>query len=443
MELHSLGAAQTVTGSKHLLKTQSGDVLIDCGLFQGLGAKNPAQVPVELSKVSAIILTHGHLDHCGYIPKLVKHGFHGPIFTTLQTAEIAKLIMSDNAKIQADQNRRKNKKTDKESEKTKPLYDLNDVAQTIPLFNIHKWGETIQWKGLTIRLESAGHILGASSVKIEEAGKSIVFSGDLGRYGDSIMPDPAGFSNADAVVMECTYGDRLHDKLSSPESDLISVLKDAKNKTSTVLIPAFSVARSQNIMYYLANIFNKHKELKIPVFVDSALTLAVTKLYESFDDFHKISKKDFTSIHHHMTFVEFESQRERLEKDTESKIILTASGMLTGGRSPYYLKNLGTNKNNILMLVGYQAEGTLGRKIVEGEREFEDADEKLKWLGEVFISKAFSSHADQQELLKWRSQISGLSKTFLVHGEQKSLEHMQNLIGPSAVIVDALESYTI
>tara|TARA_R110000868_G_scaffold155691_8_gene382258 strand:+ start:6067 stop:7398 length:1332 start_codon:yes stop_codon:yes gene_type:complete len=443
MQLQSLGAAQTVTGSKHILKTSIGDILIDCGLYQGLGAKNPAEVPKELLKIKAIILTHGHLDHCGYIPKLVKHGFHGPIFSTLQTAEIAKLIMSDNAKIQAQQNRKKNKKIEKESEKSKPLYDLNDVAQTVPLFEFHRWGETFKWKELSITLESAGHILGASSVKIEDKGQSIVFSGDLGRYNDTIMPEPKSFSCADAVVMECTYGDRVHDQTSTPESDLISVLKSAKNKSSSVLIPAFSVARSQNIMFYLANIFNKHKELKIPVYVDSALTLAVTKLYESFDDFHKISKKDFASIHHHMTFVEFESQRERLEKDSETKIILTASGMLTGGRSPYYLKHLGEQKNNILMIVGYQAEGTLGRKIVDGERSFEDVDGKLQWLGDVYIAKSFSSHADQQELLRWRSQISGLKKTFLVHGERTSLEQMQNLIGPSATIVEEQECYSL
>ncbi|MBH46963.1 MAG: hypothetical protein CME71_02200 [Halobacteriovorax sp.] len=443
MQLQSLGAAQTVTGSKHILKTSVGDVLIDCGLFQGLGAKNPAQVPEELSKISAIVLTHGHLDHCGYIPKLVKHGFHGPIFSTLQTGEIAKLIMSDNAKIQAEQNRKKNKKIVKESEKSKPLYDLNDVAQTIPLFEFHQWGETFSWKGLRITLESAGHILGASSVKIEDNDKSIIFSGDLGRYTDPIMPDPKGFSSADAVVMECTYGDRNHDRSHTPESDLINVLKNAKKKSSSILIPAFSVARSQNIMFYLAHIFNKNKDLKVPVYVDSALTLAVTKLYENFNDFHKITKEDFASIHRHMTFIEFESQRERLEKDSGSKIILTASGMLTGGRSPYYLKHLGEDKNNILMIVGYQAEGTLGRKIVDGERVFQDGDDKLKWLGEVYIAKSFSSHADQVELLKWRSQILGLKKTFLVHGEQRSLEQMQNLIGPSAVIVDEQQCYSL
>lgn len=443
MELISFGAAQTVTGSKHLLRTKFGTLLIDCGLYQGTKKKNVAQLPDELHEVDAVILTHGHLDHCGYLPKLVKHGFQGPVFCSAPTAEIAKLIMADNAKIQASEVRSKNRKETAESKKVKPLYDLNDVAKTIVLFQTKKWDETFHWKGLEITFSCAGHILGASIVRISDGEKSIVFSGDLGRNNDPIMPAPKWFNHADAVVMECTYGDRNHDQNTTPMDDLIKVLKEAKSHEGTVLIPAFSVARSQNILYYLSTIFKKHPELKLPLYVDSPLTTEVTKLYERFDDYHQISDKEFKTIHKHSFFIEFKSQRDSLEKNPTAKIILSASGMMTGGLVPHYLNILSHQKNNILMVVGYQAEGTLGRDIVEGLRDIFVEGQAVTWQGQVFISSAFSSHADQQELLSWLGQHQGVKQVFLVHGEEESLRTMKQKIGDHAVIVVENASYKI
>lgn len=441
MKLKSLGAAQTVTGSKHILETSRGNILIDCGLFQGLGAKNLDILPDELKTIDAICLTHGHLDHCGYLPKLVKHGFKGPIFATLATREVAKLIMADNAKIQANDARRTNKKITKESKKIKPLYDLNDVATTSTLFNEVQWNQSISWNNIEIEFKSAGHILGASSVRIQDGPESIIFSGDLGRYGDPIMPDPQSFQSANAIVMECTYGDRLHDL----ETDSIKELEEVllKYKDGTVLIPAFSVARSQNIMFYLNKLFHDRASLKRPVYIDSALTLEVTKLYETFSELHKITKKNFASIHKMFNFVEFKSQREKLEKDDEPKIILTASGMMTGGLAPYYLKNLSQSSSNVLMIVGYQALGTLGRQIYDGAREFVSDEESVTWKGDVYKAKSFSSHADQADLLNWLGKIKGGKSVFLVHGEQQSLDTMVNKIGDRAIIVKENVTYEI
>lgn len=441
MKLLSLGAAKTVTGSKHILETSKGRLLIDCGLFQGLGAKNPDEVPEELSKIDAIILTHGHLDHCGYIPKLVKHGFNGQIFSTLPTREIAKLIMADNAKIQSHEARKKNKKEVKESKKVKALYDLNDVATTAKLFHLVELNESFLWNGLEIEFKTAGHILGASSVRIKDQGTSIVFSGDLGRFEDPIMPNPESFNAADSIVMECTYGNKLHDKDLSPLSELEEVLK--KYKEGTILIPAFSVARSQNIMYYLNKLFHSKPKLKRPVYIDSALTLEVTKLYEQFDDSHKISSKEFAEIHRNFSFIEFKSQRETLESNDEPKIILTASGMLSGGLAPHYLKLLSSNPHNALMIVGFQALGTLGRSIVDGSREIASEDESFTWKGDVYIAKSFSSHADQSDLLHWLAKIQGHKRVYLVHGEEIALDTMAKILGEKACIVEENTSYTI
>lgn len=435
MKITSFGAAQTVTGSKHLLEIDGKKFLIDCGFFQGLGHDNPKDVPVELRQIDAIILTHGHLDHCGYIPKLVKHGFQGPIFATEPTIEIAKLIMADNAKIQAGEARSKNKHIQKESKKITPLYDLNDVSKTNALFKKVEWDKSEQVQGLKVTFRCAGHILGASSVLIEGKKEKVVFSGDLGRTDDQIMFVPKAFEKADVVVMECTYGDRLHNPSVSPIEDLIHVLKENKKKQGTVLIPAFSVARSQNVLFYLTQIFQKHPELKIPIYVDSPLTIEATKLYRRFDEFHKLSEKDFDRIDHLTQFIEFKSQRETLEINDESKVIVTASGMLSGGLAPHYLKVFSGAKNNTLMLVGYQAEGTLGREIVDGIRDFELEGEAVSWHGNVFVSKAFSSHADQNELSEWLRKHAAVKHVLLVHGEEKSLEAMAKLIGDKAHIL--------
>lgn len=443
MELFSLGAAQTVTGSKHLLRTTGGTLLIDCGLYQGIKKKNPNELDEELIHVDAIILTHGHLDHSGYIPKLVKHGFRGPIFATAPTIEIAKLIMADNAKIQANEARSHNKHEKKESRKVKPLYDLNDVSQTIGLLTPIEWDKPFTWNGLEITYHCAGHILGASSVLIKDKESSVVFSGDLGREHDQIMFTPKSFNDAHAVVMECTYGDRLHDKANDPESDLIKAIEMTKKGEGTLLIPAFSVARSQNILHYLVKVFNKHHHLKVPVYVDSPLTTEVTKLYERFADYHKLTEKDFSNIHKIAQFIEFKSQRESIEKSAGTKIIVTASGMMTGGLAPHYLQVLSDSSANTLMIVGYQAEGTLGREIVDGVRDFFIEATDVKWRGNVFISKAFSSHADQAELLHWLEQIKNVKQVFLVHGEESSLNTMKELIGERARIVVEKSSYSI
>lgn len=441
MKLISLGAVKTVTGSKHVLETSKGRLLIDCGLFQGLGAKNPDELPDELHKIDAILLTHGHLDHCGYIPKLVKHGFSGPIFSTLPTREVAKLIMADNAKIQSHEARKKNKKEVKESKKVKALYDLNDVATTAKLFHLVELNKAFSWNGLDIEFKTAGHILGASSVRINDRGTSIVFSGDLGRFEDPIMPNPESFNSADAVVMECTYGNKLHDKNLSPLIELEEVLK--KHKDGTVLIPAFSVARSQNIMYYLNELFHEKPKLKRPVYIDSSLTLEVTKLYEQFDESHKITSKVFAEIHRNFNFIEFKSQRETLESNDEPKIILTASGMLSGGLAPHYLKLLSSSSQNTLMIVGFQALGTLGRSILDGSREIASEDESFTWKGDVFIAKSFSSHADQADLLYWLGKIQGHKRVYLVHGEEIALDAMAKKIGELATVVEENTSYDI
>src|SRR5690606_18457874 len=258
----------------------------------------------------------------------------------------------------------------------------------------------------------------------------------------SIMFAPKSFHNATAAVIECTYGDRLHGEVSA-KADLEAAIKKVKSKEGTLLIPAFSVARSQNVLFYLSQIFREHPHLKLPVYVDSPLTTEVTKLYERFGDYHKLAASDFAHIHKDAQFIEYKSQRESLDKNEESKIIVTASGMMTGGLAPHYLKILSESKSNTLMIVGYQAEGTLGREIVDGIRDFFVEDTSVTWNGDVYISKPFSSHADQKELLDWLDHIKGINQVFLVHGEESCLIKMQQLVGEKAKIVIEKSSYPI
>lgn len=420
MKLKSFGAATEVTGSKHLLEVNGKRILIDCGLFQGESTRQNDKAFEEIGSVDAIILTHGHLDHSGFIPRMVRGGFKGPIFATAPTREIAKVIMEDNAKIQSFETKKANKNIVKERDKVSALYQPIHVQQSMALFHEVKWDTPFEWGGLKILFQCAGHILGASSVRIEAELQSIVFSGDLGRYNDEIMFDPSTFSEADYVVMEGTYGDRDHHHEIKPQDELEEAIDKIRKKGSTLLIPAFSVARSQNVIYYLWRLFRAKPTKKVPIYVDSNMTSLVCELYKRFRDFYRLDELTIQQMFENCQFVEHISQREKLFQEQGAKVIVTASGMLSGGRSPEYLSELGKDKSNELLLVGYQAQGTLGREFVEGSRPF--------WLGGFHLAQSFSSHADRGELKRWLNGIKEVRKVFLVHGEEKALSGLKSYL---------------
>lgn len=428
--LRSLGAAETVTGSKHLLETPSLNVLIDCGLFQGIKSlreKNWELPPFKPSSVSAMILTHAHLDHCGYIPLLVKNGYRGKIYMSSPTRDLTELILRDSAKLQEEDALKANKYGYTKHSPAMPLYATADVEAALPYFKtidtdeIYSLNEHIQF-----RLYPAGHIPGACSVEITCYGKTIVFSGDIGRYHSELLPPPTHPGKADFVVMESTYGDRLHETYNIAEH-LSSIINGTVLHGGNVLIPCFAVGRAQEIMHMLYELkASKSIPPDVPVFLDSPMAASASKLLLKYPDWITISEKEVSKMFSSVTINQDYPGTEKIIHQKGCKIILAASGMLTGGRVLEYLKHYITDRRNTILIIGYQAEGTRGRALLNHTHE-------IKIHGQYYTANAhveeiggLSAHADQAELIKWLQGFKEVpSRVYLVHGEPCAQEALR------------------
>ena len=425
MDIKFLGATQTVTGTKHLLKGKSHNLLIDCGLYQGPDSdkhnKNIAEI-LSSEKIHAIVLTHAHLDHCGYIPKLYKDGFRGPIFCTPATYDIANIVMSDNARIQSMETKKANKNIHKEKNKLEPMYTQTEVNQALTNFKTIEFGEEFQWQEYTIKFKKAGHILGASSPIITTEGKRIQFSGDLGRDDDLVIHPPADPEAVETLVLESTYGDRLH--LEENTSELFkNIFSQAKKKGSAIIIHAFSVGRSQTLMKILYDFFYSNPELNIPVFVDSPMTQAVTKLYHKYVNDHKISSRKLEKIEAKFHFIHYKSEKEKLDLMTDAHIILTAGGMMTGGNVLHHLAIKGENEDNYIFIAGFQSPDSLGYELEHGNLTHSLEDGSVNIKAKIIKLKSLSSHADHDGLIKW-AQKANPKRIFITHGEEEAKERL-------------------
>lgn len=437
MRIKFLGATTTVTGSKYIIKGEKHNILIDCGLYQGENAQDLNQNiyhQLKAERINAIILTHAHLDHCGYLPKFVKDGYKGPIFSTNATKDLAQIIMLDNASIQMNELKKINKNIKKESLKTHVLYERIHVSQTLSLFETIEFNQSFHFKEFEILFKKAGHILGASSVVISGQNKTVEFSGDLGREDDLTMyPPQKPNQKLDALILESTYGDRLH-----PEEDYLKVLgqaiSEAKEKNSTLVIPAFSVARSQTIMFALFELFQKYPHLETQVFVDSPMTQAVTRLYHKYPDLHKIDLETLKDIESKFHFVKFPKQTKNLSSKG-NKIILTAAGMLSGGNVLKHLIEHGQDPDNIFLLVGYQAKTTIGYDLLSNKRTISLEHGSIKFRAQILQAKCFSSHPDMKQLINWCKGLD-CRYVFLIHGEEESKKKLKQELNKrlSAVI---------
>lgn len=443
MEIKFLGATREVTGSKHLLIGKEHNILIDCGLYQGEEAKKKNENIENLlndEKIDAIILTHAHLDHCGYIPKLYKDGFRGPIFCTPQTYDIARIVMSDNARIQSIEAKKQNKDIKKDKDKIIPMYTQTHVNQALANFDIRNFSETFNWHEYQIKFKKAGHILGAASPVISTLDNSIQFSGDLGRADDYTIYPPAAAEQVNTLVIESTYGNRVHLDENLSES-LKALFSEAKKKSSAIIMPAFSVGRSQTLMKILYDFFENNPELNLPVFVDSPMTQEVTKLYYKYPNDHKVSQHILNKIEHKFHFIHYKSEKERLDKMQDAHIILTASGMLSGGNVLHHLALKGSDENNLIMITGYQSPGTLGHNLLEGSLTHSLEGNTLKINAKVIHLKNLSSHADHDALIQW-AKGAYAKKIFITHGEESAkvqLEKDLKEITNSEVIIPTNE----
>lgn len=455
LTLTCLGGAGTVTGAKFLLHHQQagGDtrLLIDCGLFQGLKnlrELNWRKLPVAPRDINAVILTHGHLDHCGYLPRLVADGFAGRIYASTASCDIAELILLDSAWLQEREAERANRKGYSKHQPAQPLYRVADAEQAIARLKPVAWAQTVDLPGgARLRLQRAGHILGAASVSVEIAGRRVLFSGDLGRHNDPLMPDPVPPPEADVVVIESTYGNRCHEP-----GDAVAALGEIINRTvqrgGTVVIPAFAVGRVQALIHDLWLLRQRGGLQSVPIYLDSPMAITATELMQRHRADHKLPPQDFAAACAAINLVHDVEASQALSASRYPKVILSASGMATGGRVLHHIAAFAGDHRNTLLFSGFQAAGTRGRKLVEGAREVKIHGRWIAVNAEVVALPMLSAHADRNGLLHWLSALPhSPQQVFVVHGEPDAAnalrESIQRELGWPATVPLLNETYPL
>ena len=420
-KLTFLGGAGTVTGSKTLLEVGGNKVMIDCGLFQGLKElrlKNRAPFPIDPTTIDAIILTHAHLDHCGYIPLLVKKGFKGAIHCTSPTKELTEIILKDSAKIQEEDAERAARHKYSKHEKPEPLYTVKDVMDSLPLFvehDLNKW-VTIN-EHIKFELLNSGHILGSAFVNMVANGTKIVFSGDIGRTKPLILYPPKQLKEADYIIMESTYGDREH-AVENEKEELRAVIQETFENGGILMIPSFAVERTQEIIYLLHQLREEGSLPAMPIYLDSPMGINATNVYDRFHSWQNIPNSQVNHMYDSIRYIEDVEHSKTVVADEASKIVIAGSGMIEGGRILHYLNNHMDNRNNTLLFIGYQGIGTRGRAIMEGTKEIKFFGEYRKVNCQIRTIGSLSGHGDRNEMIAWLSHFNHApKKIFLNHGE--------------------------
>jgi metallo-beta-lactamase family protein len=449
MKLTFLGAARTVTGSHFLLEACGKRLLVDAGMYQGpdhLRHQGRPEAHVDYTKVDLLLLTHAHIDHSGNLPLVARLGFKGPIYTTSATSDLCEVMLPDSAHIQeedAAHDLRKWIRKGRVGPPPAPLYDMDDVSEALKLFRLVKYDEIVELApGLRARWRDAGHILGAASVEVwvdEAAGGApcapgpaagergttkFLFSGDIGQPGRPILRDPSLYDDADFVIMESTYGNRRHEPVARREELLTALLRDAERNRGHIVIPSFAVGRTQELLYAFNQLIENNLAPRLPTFVDSPLAISATEISrrhpECFDEDTRalLAQGDDPMDFPGLTLTRSTQESKQINFHQGPMVVIASSGMCTGGRIRHHLQNhLGHGKDTILF-VGYQADGTLGRYLVEGNRQVKLFGEKVRVRARVRSLSAFSAHADVDGLLAWLRQIKGPRAVFVVHGEE-------------------------
>ncbi|HKF52215.1 MAG TPA: MBL fold metallo-hydrolase [Candidatus Acidoferrales bacterium] len=438
-----LGAVGAVTGSKYLVEAGGKRLLVDCGLFQGgkdLRQKNWDRLPIEPASIDSIVLTHAHIDHTGYLPRIVRDGFRGPIYANSATHDLCQLLLADSAHLQEEDARFATKKGYSSHKPALPLYTVEDAQQALKLFKEvpRKDPFTISPQ-FTVKPSDAGHILGSSSLQITitENGKSgiVVFSGDVGRYNQTILNDPEPIAKADYILCESTYGDRDHPS-TSPFEEITEHVNRVVKRGGVIVIPSFAVGRTQTLMYILRKLEDQQRIPKLPTFVDSPMASNVTDLYVRHKEDHRLSflqeeqtgDKDPLDVHEvHMTRTVEESKS--INNVKTPCIIMSASGMCTGGRILHHLKQRLPDPRNVIVFPGYQADGTLGRYLLDGGKDARIHGEHIPVRAEIQEVSQFSAHGDRTELVRWLSGFTAPPKQlFLTHGEPAAAQSFRGTV---------------
>lgn len=432
LSLSFLGGAGTVTGSKFLLEAEERRILVDCGLFQGLKdlrLRNWAPFPVPPSSIDAVLLTHAHIDHSGYLPALVRDGFAGRIYSSHASMELSEILLRDSGFLQEKDAEYANRHGFSKHRPALPLYTLKDAEAALPHFSPVPFHKPHRIDGgPTIRLRHAGHILGAATIECDWNGTKIVFSGDLGRYDDAMMLDPEPVASADYVVVESTYGNRRHDQL-NPQDALAEVINRTTARGGTVIIPAFAVGRVQSLLYHLERLSVAGRIANVPIFLDSPMAINASEMLCTHLDDHRLSAAaciKACDIAHYVREVE---ESKALTNNPMPKVIISASGMATGGRVLHHLKRYAPDRRNTILFAGFQAAGTRGAAMVAGTDSIKIHGEYVPVRAEVENLSMLSAHADADEIMRWLGGFRAPPRmTFISHGEPTASEALRQRI---------------
>lgn len=434
-----LGAAQTVTGSRHLLRTSAGKtVLVDCGMFQGLKAlreRNWHGLGVQPTEVDAVLLTHAHLDHCGWLPRLVAAGYRGRIYCTPGTRDLCTLVLPDAGRIQEEDARQANKHGYSKHHPAKPLFTEDDARRALTMFQPVSFGVPLEVvPGVKAEFIRAGHLLGSAFVRVtqEDEGRTILFGGDLGRYDRPVLPDPEPVEEADVLLVESTYGNRTH----APDDDgalIEDVVVSTHARSGRLVIPSFAIGRVEEVLYWLQRLEKENRIPSMPTYVDSPMAADALAFYSSRPDeldpdmrpVHRGPMFDTRRLH----VIKSTDESKALTRSTGPAIIISASGMATGGRVLHHLKQLLPDPRNTVLFVGFQAPGTRGRSLVDGADTVKIHGEVVPVAARVVKSDQMSAHADRNEILRWlRGFKRAPGHTFLVHGEPDAMSVLATAI---------------
>jgi metallo-beta-lactamase family protein len=431
VELTFLGAAGTVTGSRTLLTTERSTVLVDCGLFQGLKPlrlRNRAPFPVEPATIDAVVLTHAHIDHTGYLPLLVRNGFRGPIYCTAATADLCGLLLPDSGYLQEEEAARANRYGYSKHAPALPLYTRADAERALEQFVPVEFGaETVASpaRDVRFRFRRAGHILGAACVTLSAGGATVAFSGDIGRYDDPMLDDPEPVPSADCVVLESTYGDRRHED-ADPADALADVVVRTAKRGGVIVVPSFAVGRAQALLLHLHRLLGAGRIPPLPIFIDSPMATKATALMATHIDDHRLDEAEWAAVLRSATMTSSIEESKAINRRRGPMIIISASGMATGGRILHHLTRYAPDHRNTILLVGHQAIGTRGAALLAGADRLRIHGADVAVRAEVASVHGLSAHGDADELMRWLAGIGAPPRhVYLNHGEPAASEALR------------------
>jgi len=432
VRLTFLGAAGTVTGSKYLLDTETSRIMVDCGLFQGfknLRLRNWAPLPIAPESVEAVALTHAHIDHSGYLPLLVKNGFRGRIFCTEATRALCNLLLPDSGHLQEKDAEFANRHGFSKHRPALPLYTLKDAKASLSQFAPVAFDRPSEIrKGVTARFLPAGHILGASIIELTADGAKLVFSGDLGRPDSATMVDPTAVTEADYLVVESTYGDRLHDR-TDPEKTLAKVIRRTTERGGTVIIPSFAVGRAQSLLYHIERLKAAGRINEVPVFLDSPMAIDASEIFCANLAVQRLTAGECRQACGVAHYVREAEESKALTANPMPKIIISASGMATGGRVLHHLKRYAPDPKSTILFAGFQAGGTRGEAMVKGADRIKIHGDYFPLRAEVENLSMLSAHADADEIMGWLGNFRRPPRTtYITHGEPAAADALRHRI---------------